>query len=348
MGVDRSHFSGKLRPALNYKQIHYVEYPPNQQEIKKRTGLGFIPVLISPEDETFQDTTDIIDMLEERFPEPALIPEDPLDLAICRLFELYGDEFFPMVSMRTRWAYEDNEQELRRAFSAFSGSVEGGNAGADFMSSYLPMLGITEATIPAIDAHTEDLLSALCRHLSDHRFLLGDRLSLADCTLMGPLYAHLYLDRVTRRHLYDDAIEVCMWIERCNRPVPEAMGDWFNGEYPESLNAVLDLLGQDVVPMLVDQSNAFASWAATEQESGKELPRGTGTYQSSLRNIPFEAGTRTYVSWKMQRLNDALGAANADEQTRILGAMKRNNCDALLSTTDMPRLTKDQFKLVFE
>ena len=194
MGVDRSHFSAKLRPALRYKQVHHVEYPPDMEAIVKRTGAGFVPVLITPEDEMLQDTTDIIDVLEQRCPDPALFPGAPIDFLVCRLFELYADEFFPTVSMRTRWAYAENEAECRRAFGAFSGAAERGEAVADLMSSYLPMLGVTEASIPAIDAHTDDVLAALCRHFTDHPFLLGERLSLADCALMGPFYAHLYLD----------------------------------------------------------------------------------------------------------------------------------------------------------
>ena len=41
MGVDRSHFSAKLRPALRYKQLHHVEYPPDMEQISNRTGAGF-------------------------------------------------------------------------------------------------------------------------------------------------------------------------------------------------------------------------------------------------------------------------------------------------------------------
>lgn len=111
-----------------------------------------------------------------------------------------------MVSIRTRSAYPDNEAELRRAFAAFSGSLERGNAVADQMSSYLPMLGVTATTIPAIDAHLDDLLAAFCAHLREHPFLLGARLSLAACTLMGPLYAHLYLEQVTRKKQDDEEL----------------------------------------------------------------------------------------------------------------------------------------------
>ena len=346
-GVDRSHFSAKLRPALRYKQIHHVEYAPDMAEIVRRTGIGFVPVLLTPEDATLQDTTDILDALEQHFPEPALLPSSSADKVICRLFELYADEFFPTVSMRTRWAYPENEAELRRAFAAFSGSVERGNGVANLMSSYLPMLGVTPATIPAIDAHTDAMLAALCAHFAQHPFLLGERLSLADCALMGPLYAHFYLDRVTRKKLYDEAIEVCMWIERCNRPEPHKMGNWFGGAYPQSLTAVLQLIGADSAPMLIALETAFDGWARDNAAPGMELPRTIGQYHSALRGVPVTAGVRAYVPWKMQRLRDAFDVASAGEQATIRTLFAAAGCAALLSKPGSKyRLEKRNFKLV--
>ncbi len=339
MGVDRSHFSAKLRPAVRYKQIHCVEYPPNMQQIQDRTGVGFVPVLISPEDETFQDTTDIIDMLEQRVPSPPLIPTHPVDLAVSRLIEVYADEFFPMVSMRTRWAYEENNKELRRAFAAFSFSEEQGNNVANLMSSYLPMLGVTEASIPAIDAHTTEMLKLLDAHLARHPFLLGNRISLADCALMGPLYAHLFLDRVTRKQLLDDAIHVCMWIERCNRPVPETMQDWFESDYPETLQSILSLIGTDAVPLLRDHAQAFATWRNSNPDE-KDLPRIVGTYDTSFRNVAVSPGIRCYVSWKIQRLQEA--AADA----QVKSVFSNCGCDDLLDLT-LPSLKKQDFELAF-
>lgn len=350
MGVDRSHFSAKLRPALRYKEIHHVEQPPDMETIVSRTGVGFVPVLFAPEDDAtapgdvYQDTTDIIDLLEARFPEPPLVPRGA-DGVLCRLFELYADEFFPTVSMRTRWAYEDNEAELRRAFAAFSGSLERGNAVADQMSSYLPMLGVTAKTIPAIDAHTSDMLAALCRHFGRYPFLLGDRLSLADCALMGPLYAHLYLDRVTRKKLYDEAIEVCMWIERCNRPVPGAMGGWFAGVYPPSLMEVLSLIGRDAAPLMKALDEAFTAWARENADAGHEPPRGVGEYHGTLRGVPFSAGVRSYVAWKIQRLRDAFAEDDDRDGTRrVLGEA---GCDSLLDPGESGvRLRKQEFRIV--
>ncbi|MEM8768730.1 MAG: glutathione S-transferase family protein [Pseudomonadota bacterium] len=347
MGVDRSHFSAKLRPALRYKEIHHVEYPPDNQQIAERTGVGFVPVLFSPEDEVFQDTTDIIDVLEERFPEPPLIPEGT-DGVLCRLFELYADEFFPTVSMRTRWAYEENEQELRRAFGAFSGDAARGNTVADLMSSYLPMLGVTAETIPAIDAHTDAMLAALDAHFAEHPFLLGERMSLADCTLMGPLYAHLYLDRVTRKKLYDDALQVCMWIERCNRPVPGQMGEWFKGNYPDTLKNVLSLIGADAAPLLRSLEDVYAEWCASNATPGEKAPRGITQYKSTLRNVPFAAAVRTYVAWKTQRLRSRHAADDAETQRQNREVLAAAGCEALLEAPDgAAPLQKSGFELIF-
>lgn len=350
MGVDRSHFSAKLRPVLRYKQLHHVEYPPDQRLIAERTGVGFVPVLFSPEDEVFQDTTDIIDELEHRFPEPTLIPSG-CNGVLGRLFELYADEFFPTVSMRTRWAYPENEAELRRAFAAFSGDLARGNAIADLMSSYLPMLGVTAETIPAIDAHTDAMLAALDAHFAEHPFLLGNRLSLADCALLGPLYAHLYLDRVTRKKLYEEALEVCKWIERCNRPVPEKMGDYFTDDHPESLKAVLALIGKDAAPLLAALEAGFITWAnsgAAANETGSEAPRGAGSYESSLRGVPFQAGIRPYVVWKAQRLRTAYATSTAPTRAAIDVLLAETGCAPMLAgpATEVP-LRKDGFKVVF-
>jgi hypothetical protein len=250
--------------------------------------------------------------------------------------------------MRTRWAYEENEAELRRAFAAFSGDLTRGNLIADLMSSYLPMLGVTEQTIPAIDAHTDAILAALDAHFAVHEFILGERLSLADCALMGPLYAHLYLDRVTRKKLYDEAIHVCQWIERCNRPVPEQMGGFFDGEYPDSLKAILRLIAADAVPLLESLEAGFNEWAAGEAESGAELPRGVGEYHSVLRNRPFTAAVRSYVPWKIQRFRADYEQSSAASRALTENVLRNAGCQLLLNKPENSVvLRKEQFKVVF-
>jgi hypothetical protein len=214
------------------------------------------------------------------------------------------------------------------------------------MSSMLPALGIDAATIPAIDAHTDDFLTALDTHLGAHPFVFGGRLSLADCALMGPLYAHLYLDRVTRARLYEQFIQVCIWIERCNRPVPETMGEGFAGELPGTLRAVLDLVGHDAVPMLLALEAAFLDGA--RPEPGADVPRATGRYTVTLRGASTQAAVRSYVVWKLQRVREAFAALPPADQRAVEGALAGTGCEALLRAPAAAiRLEKRGFKLVY-
>ena len=49
-----SYFSAKVRPFLRYKEIPFKEIPPTgeiyREVILPRTGLGFIPVVVTPEE----------------------------------------------------------------------------------------------------------------------------------------------------------------------------------------------------------------------------------------------------------------------------------------------------------
>ena len=160
-GAERSYFTGKARPALRAKRVYFEEILPTAEayrEILRRTGMIFIPVVVTPEDETWQDTSDIIDALEARFPEPALIPATPVQRIVSYLFELYADEFMLLPAMHYRWSAPESEKDARGAFAALSGDRETANRFADQMAGSLPVLGVVEATIPAIEAHLGELL----------------------------------------------------------------------------------------------------------------------------------------------------------------------------------------------
>src|SRR5215831_18804032 len=92
-----SYFSGKVRPALRAKRVPFDEILPTtaayREVIVPRTGLAMIPVVVTPEDDTWQDSSDILDALEVRFPEPAFTPTTPAQRMAALLVELYADEF---------------------------------------------------------------------------------------------------------------------------------------------------------------------------------------------------------------------------------------------------------------
>jgi glutathione S-transferase len=344
-----SYFSAKVRPALRYKGVHYLELLPDYRNvILPRTGMAFIPIVVTPDDETWQDTSDILDALERRVPWPPLYPTTRVQRVVALLLELYADEFLILPAMHYRWDFPESVQKARADFAAFLGSPETAKRAADTMQGSLPLLGVTPATVPAIEAHARELLDVLSTHFAEHRFLLGDRMSLADCALMGPLYAHLYLDAVPGRLLRETAMSVCRWIERMNHPDPDADGDWLADDaLAPTLAPLLRLVGGDAVPMILDATRAFEAWAGERRDGGDEPPRAVGSHPTRLRGVEMHRYTSSYTLWMVQRPLDAYRALSADDRAAVDRALADTGCERLLAHAPRHRLGKRRYKLVF-
>ena len=344
-----SYFSAKVRPALRYKGIHFVEVLPDMRVILQRTGLAFIPIVVTPEDETLQDSSEILDALEARFPSPPLYPETPVQRIVNLLLELYADEFLLLPAMHYRWSFAESEAKARGDFAALVGDAEWANTFADRMKGALPILGVDAATAPAIESHLEGLLDALSAHFAVQPFLLGEHPALADCALLGPFYAHLYLDAVPGRLLRERAPRVCHWIERMNRPDPEAPGTWLpDDRLAPTLRPLLERIGRDAVPLLLDGIAAFEEWADARPEEAVEPPRMVGVHETRLGGVACRRGTSAYSLWMLQRTLDAYRSLDGEERAAVDAALAGTGCEAVLAYRPRHRLGKRKFKLVFE
>jgi glutathione S-transferase len=344
-GADVSYFSGKVRPALPQKSLWYREVIPNMKEIVGKTGVAFIPVLMTPEGEAWQDTSTILDRLEAAHPEPPLYPMTPLQRVVAYLIELYGDEIALLPAMHYRWSFAESEQKARIDFALGSGNRGPANQFADRMAQGKNMLGVSAATAPAIEAHLRELLDALCAHFEAHRFLLGDAMSLADCGLMGPFYGHLFRDAVPSRLLRESAFRVCCWIERMNRPPPDQKG-WLQGDaLAETLGPVLRTMA-DGVPMLLDAVREIDAWA--DANPGAVPPRATGLYQTPYRDTKLSLLCRPYTLWMLQRPLDAYAALSAAERKRVDAALAGTGWEALLACQPRHRMGKRGNELMLE
>jgi glutathione S-transferase len=351
LGAERSYFTGKVRPALRAKRVHFEEQLSTREiylEIHRRTGLMFLPVVVTPEDDTWQDTSDILDALDARFPEPPLFPSSPAQRIAAYLLELYADEFLILPAMHYRWTAPASALEARAAFAAVNGDPEAANRFADAISGSLPALGVQPATLPAVEAHLADLLAALESLFAAQPFLLGGHPTLADCALMGPLYAHLYLDVLPGPMLRERAPRTAHWIERMNHPDTRAFGALLPGDalHP-ALRGVLELVGSDAVPLLLDSLRAFEAWADARTGTDPTPPRAVGGHRTALRGIEFTRYTSSYTPWMAQRTLDAFAALGERERRSAEAALAGTGCEALLAHRPRHRLGKRRFQLVF-
>ncbi len=344
-GADVSYFSGKVRPALPQKNLWYREVVPNLKEIVGKTGVAFIPVLMTPDGEAWQDTSAILDRLEAAHPEPPLYPMTPVQRVVAYLIELYGDEIALLPAMHYRWSFEESVKKARIDFALGSGNRAAANHFADRMAQGKNMLGVCDATAPAIEAHLRELLDALCTHFEAHRFLLGDSMSLADCGLMGPLYGHLFRDAVPQKLLLETAFRVCCWIERMNRPPLDQQGWLPNDALAETLKSVLRIMA-DGVPMLLGAIRQIDAWGDANPDA--DPPRAIGSYETHYRDTNLSLLCRPYTLWMVQRPLDAYTALSEAERARVDAALDGTGWDALLAARPRHRMGKRDNELMLE
>ena len=286
-GFDVSYFTAKARAALRYKQLYLEEKRANVRWILEQTGHAFIPVVTTPEGEVWQDTSEILDALEARHPDPPLLPRTPVHRIVCALLEVFADEVMLTAAMHTRWGTEEGEALTRRRFGAMTGSLEQGNRAADQMVKGRFAVGATPEAGPAIDEHLTAMLAALSAHFETQDFVLGDRMSVADCALMGPIYAHFYTDLVSRRLLLETALPVVRWIEYCTMPGADDQGDWFADDaLPAPLVEVLRTFGRDGAPLLIRLAEVIEAWADEHAVVGETPPRAVGVAVAAARGDP--------------------------------------------------------------
>ncbi len=344
-----SYFSAKVRSALRYKQLWVDEVHADYPLIQERTGHAFIPMVITPDDEAWQDSTDIYDKLEARHPEPPLFPATPVQRIAAHLIEIYVDEFALIPAMHYRWGSELGEASARARFIAMVGNEEFGTQAAKRMAGARIMLGATDDTAEPIEAHTTDLLAALSTHFQAHRYLLGERMSFADCALMGPIDGHFFTDLVSRKLLLETARPVVGWIERCNHPNRPPQGEWLGDDaLAPTLREALSVMGGDAVPTVLEGLDVFERWADTGASGGEPLPRAVGTIESQLRGVPLTRFAGSYAPFLVQRVLDDYGALDASGRKQVDEALAGTGWEPLLAHEPRHRVIKRNFDLYLD
>lgn len=118
-GTLRSTFSSKTKVVLEEKGLPYrVERVrigdiwKKTPEVLEKNPLGKVP-WIDDGDTRVYDSTVINEYLEERYPEPRLLPDDAVDRAAVRALENYGDEIVLAGALPRIWMPWWSEESQR-------------------------------------------------------------------------------------------------------------------------------------------------------------------------------------------------------------------------------------------
>jgi len=339
-GAEFSLYTGKIRAYLNYKNIPFKEVFSTLKVYKNiivpKTGVKFIPVVKTPDDQYLQDTTHIIDQLEILHPQKSVYPTSPKQKLASMLLELYGDEWLLIPAMHYRWNFNNFPfvyQEFGRIISpklpAFIRGFLGKKIGGRF-KGVVPMLGITEKTIPEIEKwYEQEFLADFNVHLEKHDFLLGSAPCIGDFGFFGPLYAHLYRDPKSGELMKALAPNVVKWVERM-KDGSQVEGEFLaDDEIPETLLPILKHLFDFQWPILQDTSKRLTKWHQDKMNDSNprsvEVPRRLGMHSFKIGAVEEQRLVLPYSLWMMQRPLDYYQSLSVAEKETLESLLQSVN-----------------------
>ena len=353
-GSYASYYSAKVRSYLRKKGIPFVERLPSdpvfRNQVRPQSGTHRIPQLMTPAGQIVQDSVEIVDTLETRFPELPAFPKTPRQRLFVHLMELFGSEALVRLAWLHRWMFSENNafvtMDFGRSFKP-QGSDEElakyGNLIADRMRSYgLPES--TSAVRTALDSLYTQLLTLFETHLVAHPYLLGGHPSAADYAVMGAMHAHLGRDPAGLRIMQDHAPRTFRWVE--HMMVPEVQSPEFyarpveylpDDEVPQSALDILNfivgmkstraympvapgeqyLLSALAFDQSMERQGAMSGFQLAPDQDQPGLPDELVQYEG----VEVQHSANVYAVWLLQRSQKYLQTLTDTEQGYALGML---------------------------
>ena len=282
-GAEISPYSVKVRSWFRYKGIPHrwlLRNADNQAEYQKYAKLPIIPLVVTPDDQGFQDSTPIIDRLEPSFAQPPVHPSEPVAAFVSVLLEEFGDEWGNKWMFHYRWARDVDQlacagriarlmvptTDEKQLASAIAGVRER-------MVSRVWFVGSNAQTAPQIEDSFADTIAILEAHLANRSYLFGGRPSFGDFGMWGQLY-EAWTDPTPGAIIEGRAPNLLAWIDRMLWPRAEGEFEpWANLE-PTLMPLLQRQVGRLFMPWTVANAQAIA---AGREEFSVELDGCTWT-----------------------------------------------------------------------
>jgi len=195
-----SHNCVKVRVALGLKGLTYETQniaPMERAAVVAASGQGLVPVLLE-DGHAIADSTEILLYLEERHPDPPLVPCDPAARAECLILEDWADQAF--MAMARRISYGNVLSRPGRLASMFFPEDP---APARWLKERVARRRVSQRFGLSPARHARDVLEAkrlaglAMARLGGRRWLQGDSPTIADIAL-ATMSAPLAADREAR------------------------------------------------------------------------------------------------------------------------------------------------------
>jgi glutathione S-transferase len=267
-GAEMSPYSVKVRSYFRYKEIPHqwiLCSADSQGEYETFAKLPIIPLVITPDGVGIQDSTPIIDRMEQLHPEPPVHPADEVTRFVSILIEEFGDEWGNKWMFHFRWMREVDQVasagRIARMRAPKANDEELAQLVAQVrkrMVERVWFVGSNAVTSAQIETGFRAMLELLERHLEGRPYLFGARPAYGDFGLWGQIY-QLWTDPTGGALIEGSAPHVLEWVHRMLWP--RAVGAF------ESWAA----LAPTLMPILKEQVGAqFMTWTRANEAALKD------------------------------------------------------------------------------
>jgi len=361
-GSPMSWASAKVRSYMRKQCIQFVELAPGNpryaEKILPAVTRQIMPVLETPDGTIIQDTADIIDFFEhgagasDKNMLVSATPESGLVRSLTHLLDMCFYDPLLRPVLHYRWNYPDEnldyikneffitffppnlEEEMKEEAFKWAISLKDG---------WTSGVGITDESIPTIEASYTELLQLLVEHFKAHPYILGGRPTYADYGFMAALYPHLGRDPYPAQLMRQQAPEVGRWIDRMSGTGhllwehPDATEDLIaENAIPDTLKNLMRYFAEEYLPELSAHVNYANEWLDARPEleagtSGLEVFNGVlGKNEFDWRGIKLNTSVRMYNFYMLQRFQDSVAAASESEQQAIRSLLEETGIAAFL------------------
>lgn len=317
-GSKVSYFTGKLEAYLRYKQIPYrfqamtAEY--FNRIVPEKTGAQQMPAVELADGRWATDSSPLIDWLEGEYTDSSIIPVDPQQAFVCRLIEDYADEWLWRPAMHYRWSYFADRQllgtELVDELFAEAKApiwIKRWQIRKRQKSNFVDKDGVNASTWDHVEQGYLTILALLESVFEQRPYVLGDRPTLADFGLFGPMFRHFSQDPTPAEIMRQQAPAVFEWV-----------GRMWNAKHSEVSGELVTGIPADLLPLLREIGNTHLRNLVANAQAWREDNK---QYDVSIQGTQYlDLPVSRYRSWCLERLQERYNElpSQAAETTRQL------------------------------
>jgi len=323
VGGVASPYTQKMVALLRYRRLPYAIQWGIPAQVCDAMGVDkprpiFEPTFFFSEEGNTQavcDSTPIIRRLEGLAGDRSVLPGDPALAFVDYLIEDFADEWCTKYMFHYRWHAKldaDNASTLlpltmnvampEDDHKSFKHGVE------ERQVSRLYVVGSNDTTASVIDASYRRFLAAMENHLTNQKYMLGNRPAAGDFGLYGQLSQLVGFDPTPRAIAHQVSPRTVAWVDlmRDQSGLEPSEQDWISlADQPESLRGLLKEIGRMYAPAQLANARAVQ---AGEKTWDAEIDGATWTQQT----FPYQAKCLRWTNELYQALSEA-ERASVDE-----------------------------------